>query len=60
MFICQFLIFNWLICQFLKIGLYSIQRFIIVTVSSSTNKLLKSSYRTDSYGKNYIIVSAIN
>ena len=30
------------------------------TVSSSTDKWFKSSYRTDSYGKNSIIVSAIN
>ena len=30
------------------------------TVSSSTNKLFKPSCRTDSYGKNSIIVSAIN
>ena len=30
------------------------------TVSSSTDKLFKSSYRTDTYGKNAIIVSAIN
>ena len=30
------------------------------TVSSSTDKLFQPSYRTNSYGKNYIIVSAIN
>ena len=30
------------------------------TVSSSTDKLFKSSYRTDFYGKNSIIVSVIN
>ena len=30
------------------------------TVSSSTDKLFKPSYRTDSYGKNSVIISAIN
>ena len=30
------------------------------TVSSSTDKLFKSLYRTDSYGKNSVIVSTIN
>ena len=30
------------------------------TVSSSTDKLFKPSYRTDSNGKNFVIISAIN
>ena len=30
------------------------------TVSSSTDKLFKPMYRTDSYGKNSVIISAIN
>ena len=30
------------------------------TVSSSTDKLLKSSYRTDSYGRSSVIIGAIN
>ena len=30
------------------------------TVSSSTDKLFKPSYRTDSYGKNTVIIRAIN
>ena len=32
----------------------------IHTVSSSTDKLFKPSYRTDSYGKNSLIISSIN
>ena len=33
---------------------------VIFLVSVSTDKLFEPSYRTDYYGKNFIIISAIN
>ena len=39
---------------------YSVLRFTTITVSSSTDKLFKPSYRTDSCRKNSVIISAIN
>ena len=46
--------------QYLRIGLSFVPIFTTMIVSSSADKLLKPSHRTGSYGKNSVIIGAIN